>query len=68
MRASDPLVPVIVSVYVPGDAGRLAVTLIVEVDDVVLDGDNDALVLCGRPLADSDTLPAKPFFRVIVTV
>jgi hypothetical protein len=57
-----------VSDHVPFDACRLTDTVIREVVDVVLDGENDALTRFGSPVTDSETLPLNPFCRVIVTV
>jgi hypothetical protein len=64
---SVPLVPLIVRVDAPVEVFRFVVTLIVEVD-AVLEGEKEALVRLGSPLADSDTVPEKPFLGVIVTV
>jgi hypothetical protein len=62
-----PLVPVIVSVDVPAGVVVLVVTVIV--DDVPVGfGLNDAAAPDGRPLALSETEPAKPPLGVIDTL
>ena len=64
-----PLVPVMVSVYVPGGVEALVVTVIVAVPLVVIvDGLNDADAPAGKLLALSVTVPLNPPAGVTVTV
>ena len=63
-----PLVPVIVSGYVPAAAVPVA-TVSVEVPDAVTEaGLNVAVAPAGTPLTLNDTLPAKPFIALTVAV
>jgi hypothetical protein len=65
--ASDPLVPVIVSVNVPTGVLVLVVTVRVD-DDVVGFGLNEAVAREGNPVTLIVTEPVKPFRRFTVTV
>ena len=67
VRLSVPLVPVIVSVAVPGLL--LLAVLIVRVELLeALGGLNVAVAPAGRPLTLKATLPVKPPLGVTVTV
>ena len=61
-----PLVPVIVSVYVPEVAERDVVMLSVELVPVVDWGENVPAAPDGKPPRVKPTVPVKPFKRVIV--
>jgi len=62
-----PDVPVTVTVAVPGAAVPDAVNVITLVVAVLV-GVNDAVTPEGKPVADKDTLPVKPFRGTTVTV
>ena len=63
-----PLVPVIVSAYVPGGVVRLAVTVIAVVPDPVsVGGAKLAAAPVGRPLTVKAIVPENPFAGVAVT-
>lgn len=62
-----PVVPVIVSGYVPTTAVALAVNVTVLVE-LVLTGLNAAVTPLGNPVTAKPTLPLKPFFAPTVTV
>ena len=66
---SEPEMPVTVTVNVPGAAALLAVNVKVNVPLVVTDvGLKAAVTPLGRPLAESETVPVKPFCAPIVIV
>jgi hypothetical protein len=68
--ASEPLVPVIVNEYVPGESVEAVVTVSVElVVDVLPDvGEKLPFAPVGSPVAVRPTEPEKPPLGVIVTV
>ena len=64
-----PLVPVMVSIYVPGGVEPLVVTVIVEEPlPVIVGGSNEADAPLGKPLAPSVTVPLNPPDGATVTV
>jgi len=64
-----PLLPVMISVYVPGGVEALVVTVIVEEPLVVIvPGLNEADAPMGKPLALNVTVPVNPPAGVTVTV
>ncbi len=70
---SAPLVPVTVTVYVPGTALFLTLKVSVDVpvppaDSVTVGGLNDTVTFEGTPDVDSVTVPLKPFSEVRVMV
>ena len=66
---SDPAVPVMVIVELPGGVALVVVMVRVEVPDVVTDaGANVAVAPVGRPEAARLTAPVKPLRAPIVTV
>ena len=67
--ASEPLVPVTVSVDVPAGVLAAVVTFNVALPDPVIDaGVNDAVAFDGNPLTLRLTAPEKPFNAPVVTV
>ena len=64
-----PLVAVTIGLNVPvGVATEVDSVNIVEPALKIVAGENDAVVLAGRPLMANVTVPAKPFWAVVVTV
>jgi hypothetical protein len=69
VRTRGPLVPRIVSVYVPGGVAAVVDTLIVVDPDVVtVGGLNVAVAPEGRPVTLNATVPVNPFTGATVAV
>jgi hypothetical protein len=66
---SDAVLPVMVSVYVPGGVFAAVVTVSVDEPDPVMDvGTNAAVVADGNPLTDKFTVSANPSSGLTETV